>query len=118
MTKYLNQLILLSRIRKFETLADKIIEIMLISYDIEKDGLYLKGLKRGIAEGIAEGKARGKVEGKIEGKLEGKLEGKAEEKLEFVYRCHANGLPVELAAHLTDLPVAEVAKIYAELDKN
>lgn len=43
LSKYLKQLILLSRLRKIEDLTTKIAEEMPITYDIETDALYKKG---------------------------------------------------------------------------
>ncbi len=63
LNKYVNQLMLLTRLRKLDSLTVKILEEMPLTIDIEKDILY----KRGIAKGKAEGIAKGKVEGKSEG---------------------------------------------------
>ena len=38
--KYIEQLLILARIRKLEDITEKIIDDMPITYDIEKDGLY------------------------------------------------------------------------------
>jgi hypothetical protein len=46
--KYLNQLMMLSRLRKIEALAIKITEEMPIHYDIETDALYLRGTEKGV----------------------------------------------------------------------
>ena len=48
LSKYLKQLILLSRLRKIEDLTTKIAEEMPITYDIETDALYLKGETKGV----------------------------------------------------------------------
>jgi len=42
--KYLEQLLILARIRKLEDITEKIIDDMPITYDIEKDDLYKKGI--------------------------------------------------------------------------
>jgi hypothetical protein len=44
---YINQLMMLSRLRRIEALAIKITEEMPIHYDIETDALYLKGTAKG-----------------------------------------------------------------------
>ena len=49
--KYINQLMMLSRLRKIEALAIKITEEMPIHYDIEKDALYLRGTEKGFERG-------------------------------------------------------------------
>ncbi len=45
--KFIKQLIILSRLRNLESLTIKISETMPLLIDIEKDGLYLMGLKKG-----------------------------------------------------------------------
>lgn len=54
--RYLNQLMMLSRLRKIEELTIKITEEMPVHYDIETDALYLRGTKKGIEKGKLEGK--------------------------------------------------------------
>ncbi len=54
--KYINQLMMLSRLRKIEALTIKIAEEMPIHYDIETDSLYLKGTEKGIEKGIEKGR--------------------------------------------------------------
>jgi predicted transposase YdaD len=56
--KYINQLMMLSRLRKIEALAIKITEEMPIHYDIETDALYLRGTEKGKEEGIEKGAAK------------------------------------------------------------
>jgi hypothetical protein len=46
LSKYLKQLILLSRLRKIEDLTTKIAEEMPITYDLETDALYLRGKEK------------------------------------------------------------------------
>jgi hypothetical protein len=46
--KYINQLMMLSRLRKIEALTIKITEEMPIHFDYEADTLYLRGIERGI----------------------------------------------------------------------
>jgi hypothetical protein len=50
--KYINQLMMLSRLRKIEALTIKIAEEMPIHFDYETDTLYLKGAEKGIEKGI------------------------------------------------------------------
>ena len=54
LSKYLKQLIVLSRLRKIENLTIKITEEMPISYNIETDYLYQQGEKRGIEKGMSQ----------------------------------------------------------------
>ena len=51
--KYINQLMMLSRLRRIEALAIKITEEMPIHYDIETDALYLRGTEKGRSEEAA-----------------------------------------------------------------
>jgi predicted transposase YdaD len=57
--RYLNQLMMLSRLRKIEALTIKITEEMPVHYDIETDALYLKGTEKGRTEGRTEGIEKG-----------------------------------------------------------
>jgi hypothetical protein len=50
--KFQKQLLVLSRLRKIELVAQKEIEAMNIHYDIETDGLYLQGIEKGLEKGI------------------------------------------------------------------
>jgi predicted transposase YdaD len=54
--KYINQLMMLSRLRKIEALTIKISEEMPIHYDIETDALYLRGTEKGIERGREKGR--------------------------------------------------------------
>ena len=53
---------MLSRLRKIESLTIKIAEEMPIHFDYETDTLYLKGTEKGIEKGIEKGKIEGKIE--------------------------------------------------------
>lgn len=53
--KSLQQLVTLSRIRKLEQETEKQVEAMPITYDIETDYLYNKGIEKGIERGILKG---------------------------------------------------------------
>ncbi len=50
MSKYINQLLILARIRNLQMIISQKLDNMPISYDIEKDGLYLQGIEKGIAK--------------------------------------------------------------------
>ncbi len=54
-SKYIAQLIILSRLRNLEEETIKIIEDMPVTYDIQKDGLYKRGLALGIEKGLEKG---------------------------------------------------------------
>jgi len=50
--RYLQQLMVLSRLRKLDTDTERRVENMPITYDVETDYLYNKGIKKGIERGI------------------------------------------------------------------
>ncbi|MEO1257127.1 MAG: hypothetical protein AAFY41_19925, partial [Bacteroidota bacterium] len=60
--RYLQQLVVLSRLRKLEVLTRKQVEDMPITYDITTDGLYQQGIERGIEQGIERGIEQNKFE--------------------------------------------------------
>lgn len=66
LNKYLQQLILLSRLRKLEDTTIKILSTMPITYDITTDYLYKQGEIKGIKEGIQKERQRFQKE-KIKG---------------------------------------------------
>ena len=47
---HINQLVILARIRNLEKIIIEKLENMPISYNVEKDSLYLRGLQKGRAE--------------------------------------------------------------------
>ncbi len=51
LSKYTQQLVILSRLRNLESFTTKIVQEMPITYDIEKDGLYLQGMEKGEKRG-------------------------------------------------------------------
>jgi hypothetical protein len=53
--KFQKQLLILSRLRKMELIVKTEVEAMTIHYDIETDGLFLKGIEEGLERGIEEG---------------------------------------------------------------
>jgi predicted transposase/invertase (TIGR01784 family) len=71
----------------------------------------LEGLKKGIKEGKLEGIKEGKLERIKEGKLEGLKEGKRERNLEIAIKLKNNGMPFELIAETTDIPISEIKKL-------
>ncbi|MBL7813843.1 MAG: Rpn family recombination-promoting nuclease/putative transposase [Saprospiraceae bacterium] len=62
LTRYFNQLITFSRLRKIENLTIKITEEMPITYNIETDYLYEQGLEKGLETGIQKGIEKGRSE--------------------------------------------------------
>jgi len=57
--RYVNQLLLLSRLRNFGDVSAKIINNMPLLYDVEKDSLYQQGVEQGIGLGIEKGVKQG-----------------------------------------------------------
>lgn len=49
-SKYINQLLILARIRNLQMIISQKLDTMPISYDVEKDGLYLRGVEKGTAQ--------------------------------------------------------------------
>ncbi len=95
LSKYLKQLVIVARLRKIEGLTIKITEEMPITYDIETDYLY----KRGIEQGIETGVERGVVQG-IE-----------KEKIEVVCNARREGVPIELIARIVKLTPQQVKEV-------
>ena len=58
MSKYINQLLILARIRNLQMIISQKLDDMPISYNVEKDGLYLRGVEKGIQKGIEKGIAQ------------------------------------------------------------
>lgn len=56
--KYIYQLLTFARLRDFN-ITKETLEIMAITYDIEKDALYQKGLKKGEQKGYEKGERKG-----------------------------------------------------------
>ncbi len=53
--KYMNQLLILARIRNFHSIVEQKLNNMPISYNVEKDSLYLRGVEKGVNLGIEQG---------------------------------------------------------------
>ena len=61
--KYQKQLLILSRLRKMELIVKTEVEAMTIHYDIETDGLFLKGIEEGLEKGLEQGLEQGIEQG-------------------------------------------------------
>ena len=88
--RYINQLMMLSRLRKIEGLTIKISEEMPIQFDYETDTLFLRGSEIGIEKGIAIS----------------------------AVRLWKNGVEPPMIANLLDLPIEDVERIIAESKKD
>jgi predicted transposase YdaD len=104
--KYLQQLLILSRLRKIEAITNKIIEEMSLLVDIEKDTFYIKGIEKGIEKG------------KLEGKLEGIEEGSQLAQRKMIINLISKlGLDDRSIAELTEVPLKVIRKIRKEMQK-
>lgn len=96
--KYIRQMRVLARLREnVKSTFDTQINAMGLTYDVEKDALYQKGMAKGMAEGKQEG---------------GYLKA-----LATAEKCLLEGIGTEVTAKLTELPLAEVEKIARRLKK-
>ena len=72
---------------------------------------YETGIDKGWNEGLAEGEARGLAKGEARGLAKGKAEGEAKKAVEIARAMKQQGLPIEMIAACTGLPVGEVVKL-------
>jgi len=98
LSKYLKQLIILSRLRKLGELTIKITTEMPVNlnYDVESDFLYLQGIEKGIE------KAREKAQ---------------LEKIETAKKMLLGGLTEAQVAEFLELPIRSVKTIKKNLDR-
>ncbi len=129
LNKYIFQLLILSRLRKLESLTTEIVAQMPITYDITTDGLYQKGIvigrEEGREEGIKKGIKRGREQGIKKGRekgLEQGLEQGIEQGIEkgiekAVRKLLIAGVlsPEEIAGSL-EIDLEYVMKIQAQID--
>ncbi len=79
-----------------EEVLQKQITGMALTYDIEKDSLYQKGL------------LKGKQEGMEEGLQEGMEKGELQKALKFARKCLEKGMRPQETAELTELPLEKI----------
>ncbi|WP_299457305.1 hypothetical protein [uncultured Microscilla sp.] len=116
---------------------------MALTYDIEKDAFYQKGVKKGREEGVKEGREEGIKKGREEGVKEGREEGikkgreegikkgreegvkegreegKKEEKTALILGLLKSGkITLQEIAYLTKITIAEVQKIADQIEEN
>ncbi|WP_299457304.1 hypothetical protein [uncultured Microscilla sp.] len=102
--KYIRQLAILARLRNLTVETEQTLEYMGLTYDIEKDAFYQKGIKEGRQEGLKKGIK--------EGRQEGLKKGKQEEKVALIIGLLKSGkMTLQEIAYLTKITVAEVQKI-------
>ena len=68
-SKFTNQLIMLSRLRNLQRITIKKVQNMGIKFDINKDVLFLHGKEQGIEQGIEKGIEQGEEIGKIKAEI-------------------------------------------------
>lgn len=95
LSRYIKQLVVLSRLRKIENLTIKIVEDMPITYDINTDFLYIKGTKQGLEQGLVQG---------IE-----------QEKIEVIRNARQEGMSIEIIARIVKLLPERVRGILDKL---
>jgi predicted transposase YdaD len=118
--KYIRQLVIFARYRNLIIETEQTLKSMGITYDIEKDTFFQRGVERGRKEGKLEGRKEGKLEGRREGKLEGRKEGKVEGRKEGITEgktqvvlglLKSGKMTVQEIASLAGMSVDEVQKI-------
>jgi len=110
MTKYINQLLILARIRNLEIIISQKLKNMPISYDVEKDGLYLQGIEKGEKRGIEKGEKRGIKKGEERGIKKGMDKGIAKS----AWMLYKKGQSIEYIATTLELTVEQVNEAIKE----
>ena len=100
--KYLYQLTILSRLRNLENETIEQTENMPIVIDIERDGLYQRGMAKGIEKGIEKGMEKG---------IEKGMEKAKEEKLRNARKLKQSGVAINVIAQSLGLTAEEVKKL-------
>ncbi len=77
-------------------------------FDTSRDEGYQEGHDEGYYKGIAKGLEEGRAKGMEEGRAEGRAEGEKQEKIATAKRLLALGLPTEMAAQGSGLPIEEI----------
>ncbi|MEM6264422.1 MAG: hypothetical protein AAGI38_18045 [Bacteroidota bacterium] len=118
--KYLNQLGMLSKLRKLDQTFISIRKNMPITYDIAQDAMYQQGKLEGKTEGITEGIAKGKAEGIAEGITKGRKMEARERRIKEIYDIirigNENGLQKTLLAQLARVPIKKVEEVLKKIE--
>jgi hypothetical protein len=88
LSKYIKHLVVLSRLRKIDDLTIKITEDMPITYDVETDYLYNKGIEKGIEK----------------------------DKIEVICKARLKGLSIDLIADIVNLSAERVRQILDKMN--
>jgi hypothetical protein len=92
--KYINQLMMLSRLRKIEALTIKIAEEMPIHIDFETDTLYLRGTEKGLEKGVEKGVEK--------------------ERRQNVINMWLKGITPAMISNLLDLPLEQIERFITD----
>ncbi|WP_442589277.1 hypothetical protein ACSBL2_24980 [Pedobacter sp. AW31-3R] len=116
--KYLNQLGILSQLRKNNNLFEIIMNYeprFTKEYNPFYQGGKAEGLVEGRAEGLVEGRVEGLVEGRVEGLVEGRVEGMIkgakETSRKIALRLKEAGIPFEQIAKATELSPSVIKRL-------
>ena len=106
LNKFIQQLIVLSRLRKLEEGTEQKVNDMPITYDIKTDGLYNRGIKDGILEGIEKGREKG-IEKGIE-----------KNRFQIISKALSQRLlTIEQIAEMADVSIDYVISVQSELER-
>jgi predicted transposase YdaD len=116
--KFVNQLWVLSRLRKYDEITSKIINEMPVTIDIKKDVFYKKGFLEGELKGEARGEAIGVKKGEAIGVKKGEASGAFNALKKFIVSCYENKYPIEEIAKITSQPLTIINGIIEEYKNN
>lgn len=88
--RYINQLIMLSRLRNLEEQTSKILNNMPITYDINKDALYLQGIEKGVEKGSTD------------------------KEIQAILGLHKEGVDPKIIANALNIPIDRVKQVIEE----
>ena len=114
--KYIKQLTVLSRLRNLENKINQKINAMPITYDITKDGLYLKGIREGKREGKKEEKEKNKQRTKEQIRATRLATQQATQQAIIIRMLEADNLTIQQIAEFTGVSVDFVQSVQQTLD--
>ena len=110
LSKSVQQLIVLSRLRKLEVKIKQKINDMPITYDIKTDGLYNEGIREGIQKGIQKGRE--------EGLQKGIQKGREKNRFQIISKALSQSvLTIEQIAEIAEVSIDYVLSIQSELER-
>jgi len=98
--RYLQHLLILSRLRNLDTVAKEVTRHMPITFDIEKDSFYQEGLEKGLERGMEKGMEKGMVKSRT---------------IIITNLLKTGGLSISQIATIAETSVAEVEKVAEKL---